>query len=165
MKRTLLVLVCAIVLTSSSSAWADDPAVTTVLQDIPAGPDRIVPIRKGDSAPFEGQLYDNATALRWGNWLMQYKFRLDADVQLQKKLGEADTELWRKKYELMDEKYKLVATDYQGQVAHWETEAARYKSEAENPPWYRTPLMGFAMGVVFTSVAVGAGAYAIHALK
>jgi len=165
MQLRIPVLVLVFSLLSSSAAWADDPPHPTALQDIPPGPDHIVPVRKGDPVPFEGQLYDNATALRWGNWLLQYKFHLAADVQLQKKLGDADTELWRKKYELMEEKYKVVATDYQGQVAHWQTETARYRTEAENPPWYRTPLMGFAMGVVFTGFAVGAGAYAIHALK
>ncbi len=162
--KKLLPLLVLLVLFVASPAHADD-TVSTILQDIPPGSDKIVPVKKGDTAPFEGQLFDNATALRWGNWLMQYKFRLDADVQLQKKLGEADADLWHKKYELMDEKYKVVATDYQGQVAHWQTEANKYKAEAESPPWYKTPTFGFVMGVVFTSVAMGAGAYAIHSLK
>lgn len=165
MKQLTQVTLCAAVVFFCMPVWADDPHAAVILQDIPSGPDKIIPLRKGDPTPFDGQLYDNQTALRWGNWLLQYKFRLEADVNLQRKLGEADTELWKKKYELMEDKYKVTTTDYQAQVAHWQTETARYKVESENPPWYRTPLMGFALGVVFTGATIGLGAYAIHALK
>lgn len=154
------VVLCLLVLVLPSTAWADSPAPVVI--DIPAGSDKIVPLKKGELVPYDGQLFDNPTALRWGNWLLQYKYRLVADVDLQKRLCEADTGLWSKKYELLDHRYKLVTEDYQKQIVLWQNEAAKYKQELENPPWYKSPFFHITLGVLFTGTAVGLGAYALH---
>jgi hypothetical protein len=116
-------------------------------------------------APFDGQFFDNNTALRWGNWLSQYKFRLKLDVDYQKKLGDADVELWKKKYDLEENRYMVVTGDYQKQVAKLENDMAKYKDEALNPPWYRTTTFGFILGVVATGAVIGLGVYTYHSLK
>jgi hypothetical protein len=145
----------------SSSTSSPNPEIQT----IPTGEDKIVPLRKGEMAPFDGQFFDNNTALRWGNWLSQYKFRLKLDVDYQKKLGDADVELWKKKYDLEENRYMVVTGDYQKQVAKLENDVAKYKDEALNPPWYRTTTFGFILGVVATGAVIGLGVYTYHSLK
>lgn len=132
------------------------------IQVIPPGDDKIVPLKKGEPAPYDGQFFDNNTALRWGNWLLQYKFRLKADVELTQKLGATDVELWKNKYSLVEEKYTLVTKDYQKRVADLETQTEKLRFEIANPSWYRSPLFGFVLGVVVTGLCVGAGIYTYH---
>ena len=167
MKRFISATLCVSILSVSLPVVAEDPkpASSVEVQTIPPGDDRIVPLRKGGPAPFDGQLFDNNTALRWGNWLLQYKFRLKADVDYQKKLGEADVELWKKKYDLVENKYVTVTGDYQKQVFDLRSDVAKYKDEALNPPWYRTPTFGFILGVVATGAVIGLGVYTYHSLK
>lgn len=163
-------LVLASILLYSGSLGATPPgadvpdvaSATPSIQTIPPGKDKIAPIKKGDAAPFDGQLFDNDTALRWGNWLLQYKLRLNLDVEQQKKILGADVELWKHKYEISEKKYETVTLDYQNRLAASESLVAKYRTEIDNPSWYRSPVFGFAMGVVFTGVCFGAGFYAYH---
>lgn len=162
MKQSLLAVFCVSLTLYSVPAKADDPKPTPALQDIPAGADKIVVVRKGDPAPFEGQLFDNPTALRWGNWLLQYKFRLASDVGYERKLREADVALWEHKLEISEQKYSVVAADYQQKIASLDAQLAKYKEQVDNPPWYRSPFVGFAAGALFTGMCVGVGVYAAH---
>lgn len=169
MRRLLSGFISALIFLRSPTAAADPalviPTAAPLLLDIPPGPDTIVPIRKGTDAPFDGQLFDNGTALRWGNWLLQYRLRLNADVELARRIGAADAELWKQRYTIVTDKYSAVTVDYQKQLLYWQTEANRYKRDADNPPWYRSPWFGFGLGVVCTGLAVGLSAYAISTMK
>lgn len=158
MKKLLSCVLLCSVLTSTLPVWADDS-----IQTIPPGEDKISPLKKGEVAPYDGQLFDNYTALRWGNWLLQYKLRLRIDVEYQKKLWDADVELWKKKYEISETKYTVVTADYQKKVAALETQVEKYRAEVESPAWYRSPITGFVLGVVVTGACVGVGAYVYSA--
>ena len=157
--KTFAVAVLSVSLLVSSNVLAED------VQDIPPGQDKIVPLKKGDPAPYDGQLFDTPTALRWGNWLLQYKLRLKSDVDYQKKLGEADVGLWKHKYELLESKYTMVTTDYQKKVVDLETQTTKLRDEIANPPWYRSPLFGFVTGIVVTGACVGLGFYTYSSIS
>lgn len=160
MRRTSLVLLLVL---APRLAWADPPAPASSspapVIPIPPGDDNIVMLKKGDPAPFTGQLFDQPTALRWGNYLLQYKFRLQADVELQKKIGAAELQLAEKKLELERDQYTKVTTSLQTKIDLLE------KKIADGPAWYATPTFGFVMGVVLSVSIVGVTAAFVHAAK
>lgn len=126
-------------------------AQTPSLQPVPPGNDVIVVVNQGDKAPFTGQLFDQSSAIRWGNYLQQCRVRLVADVELQKKTDDAQIEYWKKVTEIEQNKYTEVVTDYQNRL-----------SKAENPPFYKTFWFGFIAGTTAAVLlAVGLGALAI----
>ena len=149
--RSVLVF-CAAALVSNM-ALADRP-----VQTVPPGDDKIVVVTQGQPAPFTGQLFDNNTALRWGNWLQQYKFRLTLDVDTQKKLDQIQIDLLAGKLQFERDQYKVVTGDYQVQVA-------TLQEELRNPPWYKSPWFGFGCGIVASVVLVSATAFVIHETK
>lgn len=122
---------------------------------VPPGTDQIVPVKKGEPAPFDGQLFDNNTSLRWANWLVQYKGLVKTNHDLDQKVCAADTKLADTKYDLLQQQYNTVTADLQKKLTAAQTEAA-------NPPWYRTFGFGVAVGVVATAAVVGIAAYAVH---
>ncbi len=160
MKKFVSFLLCVSVVVRQVPAQAE-----VHIQEIPPGEDKIVPLKKGEPAPFDGQLFDTPTALRWGNWLLQYRLRLQADVEYQKKLGAADLELWKHKYELLDTKYVTVTSDYQKKVTALEVQNDKLREEITNPPWYRSQLFGFVTGIVVTGACVGLGFYTYSSLS
>ena len=152
MKRFVVLLVCSSILSLHVLARADDG-----VKDIPPGDDRIVVVREGEKAPFTGQLFDQPTALRWSNWLLQYKLRLQVDADYTKKVNEADRKLRERKLEIEQEKYKTVTLDYQKQVATLSSKVSVLENELRNPPWYKSVWFGVVLGVVTASAAVGTG--------
>jgi len=144
-------VVSALIL-ASSSAYAQEVVA------VPPGPDSIVPLRKGEPAPFDGQLFSNETAIRWANWLAQYKMLVKSDVDLQKKLCEADTQLLQKKLDLENQEYQRVTTELQAKLT-------KAQEEAANPPFYRTPLFNIGVGVVTTIAIIAGGAALVGAVK
>lgn len=156
--KTSARLIAILLLVSSITRGQPAP-----IEDIPKGDDRIVVLRKGDAAPFDGQLFDNGTALRWNNWLQQYKYRLKADVALEIQLHQSDVAFWKKKSDVDDVKYATVTRDYQMQVANLQMQVIAARQDAANPPWYTTSWFGFTAGVVMSALLVSVGAYALHA--
>jgi hypothetical protein len=140
-------------------------AVAQEVQAIPPGEDKIVAIREGDKAPFSGQLFDGPTSLRWANWLGQYKLRLRADVDYQRKVDQADITLAQTLLQIERDKYKAVTEDYQIRIGQQQARIESLESAARNPPWYSTPWFGVVVGVAGTTLAVGLGAFALHAAR
>lgn len=139
------------VLTSSTFALGQEPKI----EAIPPGEDRILSLKEGDKAPFTGQLFEPATAVRWANWLQQYKFHLRSDLELQKKTDGLEIKLWQEKYKLQQAQYVEVTTDLQRRLHQAE-------SELRSPPWYTTTWFGVVLGVAGTGLAVGLSAYAVN---
>lgn len=134
------------------------PAAAQPLTAVPPGEDQIVVVAKGQPAPFQGQLFDTPTALRWGNYLQQCRVRLVSDVELQKKLDDADLRYTQRVLELEREKYARVTAALEKRVQ--ETE-----EELRHPPWYREPWFGVAVGVVATVGVLAGGAALVHAAQ
>ncbi len=124
--------------------------------DIPAGETKIVPVKKGEPAPFEGQLFDQNTSLRWANWLVQYKMLVKNDRELQEKLCAAGAEALQTRVTLEKEQYEKVTAELQKKLTAAQLAAA-------DVPWYKTPTFGFVLGVVSTGVVVVGSAAAINA--
>jgi len=140
--RTLLLVVA--LMAFAGSAGAQEPAP---IETLPSGEDIIVPLRLEEPAPFQGQLFSNDTALRWANWLVQYKLRLQLDVQEQKSLCEVRTNALKKKHLIDQEKYNTVVLDYKVKLSD-----AEYR--ANYPPWYKDFWVGTTLGAITVS-AIG----------
>jgi hypothetical protein len=153
-------LVAAFALISSNSAAQDPPLVT-----IPPGDDVIVAVEKGAPSPIRGQVFSPETATRWANWLGQYKLRLRADLDYQKKVDQADLTLAQTMLQIEKDKYKAVTEDYQQRAAQQQARIEALEAAARNPPLLASPWFGFALGVAGTTLAVGLGAFALHAAK
>ena len=141
------VLVAICLLASSSQAQVP------TLPPIPPGEDRIQFLPEGRSAPYSGQLFDNDTALRWGNWLKQWKLRYEIDLNEQARLCANDRYLQQYRLELEQEKYNRMVATYQQEVT-------RLNTIIQTPtPWYQSPWVYVGVGVVGTVAVVGLGAY------
>ncbi len=152
MRRFIILLVLLSLL--SQTARADEPAVVP----IPPGDDKIEPIKKGDPAPFSGQLYDPATALRWANFLQQYKLRLKEDAVLNEKIRAAELAYHEKLLAIEREKYVVVVKDLEGKNA-------ALRKEAFDPPFYRSVWFGVVIGALAMGTAVGLAAWGLTATK
>ena len=153
--RTLLVAFLI-----SSTALADPP-----VQANPPGDDVITVVKKGEAAPYTGQLFDQPTALRWANWLQQYRLRLDLDVRREKDLC-----LQQVQYEvtLRDserDRGRKVESDLMLRLERSEKARLHAEEEARNPPWYRAPLFNIGLGFVGAASLVGLSAWVIHTAK
>ena len=166
-KLVAFLLLCSIVVQSamadsladSVSASPSSSVSVAPVTPVPAGDDRIVSVKKGDPAPFSGQLFDSDTALRWANYLLQYKFRLTSDVAYQKNLGDLDADLLRQKLTLEENRYTTVTADLQKKL-----DAANARLAA-GPAWYDTRAFGFVMGIIGTIAVVAVTAEALKAVK
>ncbi len=129
-------------------------ALAQPLPAIPPGPDKIQTLREGDPAPFSGHLYSPDTALRWANWLEQYKLRQKLDRDLQEKICLADITLRDQKLAFAEQQYQTVVTDLEKRLA-----------AAEDPPFYQTMGFGFGVGVAATVAVVIATAVVLGAVS
>lgn len=144
-----------------SLSYGQDPPI----QNIPDGEDKIVSVREGEKAPFSGQLYESATALRWGNWLVQYKLRLDGWNMYQNKLSDLDATYWDKRLIIVDEARKKEESLYLGKINEQQTSIVSLTKQLQDPPFYKTVWFGFVSGVLVTGVAVGLGTAVVVSVK
>lgn len=153
-------MVSVVLFLTSSKGYCDGVAAPTgsasAVKDIPAGADKIVAVKEGDKVPFTGQLFEPGTALRWSNWLLQYKLRLDTSSELQASMAKADAELADRRVAIEVEKQTVVVTDYKAQVAVRDAQILKLS----DPPFYKSVWFGFVIGTVVTGVVAGFGAYA-----
>lgn len=128
------------------------------VEAIPPGEDVIEAIQKGSPAPFSGQLFDTMTAMRWGNWLQQYKLRLDVDVKAVERMCkvEMDYQLSLKNIEV--ERNKRIEEDLRSRLVVSETRNVKLADRINNPSFFRSMEFGVTLGVVGSAVvAVAVG--------
>lgn len=133
------------------------------VESIPPGEDIIVPVKKGAAAPIDGQLFSPETALRWANFLQQYKLRLAWDVKYAEDVCKEET-AYRDKL-LVIEKDRSAATEKSLRDELLKSEKSRIEAEEEvreGPAWYETVEFGIVLG---TAVTAGAFALSIWALE
>jgi len=148
--------VATLVFLSSVTCFAQE-AVT----DIPPGEDKIVSVVKEEKAPFSGQLFSPDTALRWANWLQQYKVRLKADVQKEIEVCKATTDFKDKVIEIEKVRADKVERDLVVRLQRAETARLTAEEEARNPPWHKTWTFGLVAGVVTTGTIFGLSVWAL----
>jgi hypothetical protein len=147
--RTLFL--CAFV--PVSVARAETPAA-------PGGRDVIVPLGKGATAPFSGQLFDAPTALRWGLWIRNYKELAAAEAQQAKGICEADLSYKDDLLKIEQDKTHTLVTDLQKRLLATDTERVKLRFELDHPPWYSSVWFGVGVGVVSTTALVLVGSQA-----
>src|SRR6266576_2213660 len=116
-------------------------ATKSYAQDIatlPAGDDRIVTLHLSQPAPFEGQLFDNNTALRWGFWLQQYKLRLKLDVDTANKTCSVRLDNAASVLKIQADTATLIQKDLRERLVASEKARLLAEDDARNPPWYRS---------------------------
>lgn len=143
-----------LILTISTPALAQTPIST-----YPPGDDRIVSIKKGDPAPYDGQLFDTNTAFRWGNWMDQYRIRLKLDVEVQKNIDAVQIAYMNEVLKLERQQYATVTTDYQKKVQALEEKLAAPTT------WYGTQTFSFVMGAVCMAGVFALSIWAIDSKK
>lgn len=164
MRAVAVVLALFLVLATPGALCAQDTLAGDV--DVPAGADRIVVVREDAVVPFTGQLFDQATALRWANRTVRYRTRIRL---LEEELTAVRTELeasTARQIHILDESYGTqlrlqqesfereitgLRADLREQATRYEGELARYR----NPPFWESWGFAFGMGVVVTGVVVG----------
>lgn len=144
MTRLFLFLAALFLLLASvRPAAAEDAPKPLPIVAVPEGKDNIVVIHKGDPAPFTGQLFDQPSALRWANWLEQYKYRLGADVAFQKNYDQT----------IIDALKKQIS-DAQQQNGQLQKDLGSARADILNPPFYRALWFGIVIGMVIAGAAV-----------
>jgi len=154
MRKTAIALLLVMI----PSAAHADPTVATPLIPVPSGPDVISVVKKGEPAPYDGQLFDQATAIRWANFLQQANTRLRLDPMYQYQVDKVEIDALKQVVALEQNKYKKVTDEL-------ETRLTDAQKEATNPPFYKTASFGFGMGVLATVVVVVGAAVLVNAVK
>ena len=153
--RTLffVLMFCLIPVIASAEPLEGGPLIP-----VPAGPDVITAMKKGDVATHDGQLFDQATAIRWANFLQQANTRLKLDPLYQYKVDQVEVDALKKTIEIEQERYRAVSAELQVRL----TEAQK---EAANPPFYKTFGFGMGVGVAATVLVVVGAAVLVNSVK
>ena len=138
-----------------STALAQTPPIIT----FPPGEDKIVAIKKGEPAPFDGQLMDTNTAIRWGNWMEQYQLRLKIDAEMHKSSVAIQNKYFEDMIKLERDQYRIVTEDYQLRITELETRLRAPK------PWYETQTFSFVMGAATMAGVVALSIWALDATR
>jgi hypothetical protein len=134
-----------------------------VVQDIPPGVDQIEVIMQGKPAPFTGQLYSQETALRWANWLGQYRLRLVQDVDYEKRVCAANLSYKDAVNKAEADRDKAIQDDLRTRIMRLEQYNAKLNDKINNPSFFRTAEFGFIVGILGSAaVALGVGIAAVH---
>lgn len=135
------------------------------IQNIPPGEDVIVPLSKGQAAPFEGQLFNTNTALRWGFWLEQYKFHLKLDIDTALKTCAVNKEHDQQILTLRLDADQKIEADLRARLLASEKARLAAEDESRNPPWYRSREFGTITGVIGSAVVFVLSIYAVNAAQ
>lgn len=143
-------------------ALAEEPLPAPSIVTFPPGEDNIASVKKGEPAPYAGQLYDNDTALRWAMWLQQYKLRYGTDMQAQQescKVQVARDGVYRA---IESDRNAKSEKDLRDRLVADEKARLEVEEKLRNPPFWKEPGFWYGAGVVTTVVAVAAVAVAAH---
>ncbi len=138
---------------------APSPNVVT----FPEGDDKIVVIKKGDAAPFAGQLYDDSTALRWAVWLQQYKGLYAIDMKAAQDTCTVKLDHAAELANIAASRDAALQADLLARLKSSETARLKAEDELRNPSFFDRPGVWFGVGVVATIVTSISTAYLVHA--
>lgn len=137
-----------------SNVRAEEPLPTPATITFPPGDDNIAAVKKGETAPFSGQLFDENTALRWAFFLQQYKLRYGTDLKAAQ--DSCKVEVAREgAYRVIEaERNRKSEADLSQRLK--DNEKARLEAEEKlrNPPLWKEPGFWYAVGVVTAVVTV-----------
>lgn len=137
--------------TKAEDSEGPDPPIETV----PPGNDQIVSVRKGDIAPLTGQLFDMATALRWTNWLTQYRVRLVQDVNKEREICSVEAAFQKTLHQTETMRAEVIEKDLRDRILKLEQRNFKLVETANKPPaFYSTFEFGVLLGVVSSTILV-----------
>lgn len=146
----LLLWACPAVVAAQEGAPAPEGDV-----DVPPGENVIIVLQEGARAPFSGQLFDPATATRFGNRITRYRMQIRLLTEELRTCHEERSASTDVQLRIVEESYAReiegLRTDIREQAARYEGELANFR----NPPFYETWGFAFGMGVLATGVVVG----------
>jgi len=157
--KILTFTLCVLALLISQVASAEPPKV----ESIPPGDDVIVPLRKGDTAPFTGQLYSQDTALRWVNWIVQYRRRLELDVKREKDLRLVEVEHYSKLLKLERSRSEEMESSLRLRLKSSEDKREELQKRLNDPPWYQSVEFGVVLGILSTVGVLSLSIWALEA--
>lgn len=131
----------------------------------PPGDDKVVVVKKGDPAPYQGQLFDDNTALRWAMWLQQYKARYGLDMKAEQDTCKVKLDHAGALAGIEAERASKVEEEFRGRLAATEAQRIKLEEELRNPGFFKQPGFWYGLGVGTTIVAVVATAYVVHETK
>jgi hypothetical protein len=159
-------LTAILLLSSYAGAQELPPVPEFKLEPIPPGEDVIQQIRKGQAAPFDGMLFDNATALRFGNYIEQARVQAGLCYKTWAETRAAEQTYWEGVRKAEADANAAVRTDLRQRLVRLEEENAKLEGElAKGPPWYNSRTFGLVLGVVGTSALVITGAVIVNSVK
>lgn len=153
----LLVLLMVLVTSTAHAADEKVPAYipeyepTPPIQTIPQGDDQIVALPEGEPAPFNGQLFSPATALRWANWLTQYRTRLVQDVLRERNLCVVEITHRDELRTIEEDRNAKVEAALNAGLLRSEQRNAVLQDKINDPSFFRSMEFGLILGVVATA--------------
>jgi len=134
-------------------ALAEEPLPSPHLVTLPAGDDNITAVKKGYPAPYDGQLFDENTSLRWAMWLKQYELRYGTDLKAAQdscKVLVAHEDSYRV---IEQERNTKSEKDLRDRLLAADKARLEAEENLRNPSFFKEPGLWFAVGVL-TTVAV-----------
>lgn len=113
--------------------------------------DEVVPLERGDRAPFTGMLFATERAIRTGFMIENLQLRLSADVEREQALCAARLQYEERRLQLEQQRREFEVDQLTTRVQDQAEELA----EASVVPWYRSWGFAFGMGIVASLLLVG----------
>lgn len=127
-------------------------------QDPAPEEDVITAVKKGQPAPYDGQLFDTATAIRWGQWLQNCQERSQLALDREKSLCRIELDYQAEIASIQMNRIEELNKDLMARLKRSEQAKAKAEYERDNLPWYESAWFGLAVGVVGSLGLVYAGA-------
>lgn len=151
----------AVLLMSAQVTAQEAPAFQVVTY--PPGDDKITVVRKGDAAPYTGQLYDDNTAVRWAIWLQQYKGRYALDMKAAEDSCQVKLEADKSVAQVLAARNATIEADAMQRLKSSETARLQAEEQLRNPPFFDRPGIWFGIGVATTILTAVATGYLVRA--
>lgn len=135
-----------------------EPQVVTY----PPGDDKIAVVKKGDPAPYTGQLFEDNTALRWATWLQQYRTRYGLDMKAEQDSCKVRLEHDAELVAIEQERTAAIEADLRKRLKDVDAQRLKLEEELRNPSFFKQPGLWYGVGVASTLAAVAITAYAVH---
>ena len=103
----------------------------------------------GEPAPYNGQLYDNETAMRWANWLRMWRKQYEIDMNASMQTCAVDKKGLTLKLDLERKKYEDTSKVYQSEID-------KLNATINSKAWYSNPWAAAGLGAVGALVATTA---------
>lgn len=159
-RKALAALLSALLVLTSQTPWAMAQEAEKPSGGASEGsfePGQIVPLAKGDGAPFEGLLIEQDDLVRWRLYIERLEFRRGRELELWEARQRIERELSQQKIDLhlqasaaREELWETRAKELGKQV----TEARQEAIDAAERSWYESPILWFSLGVLITGGAV-----------